>query len=412
MKAEYVDSMGTDLSVVNAARVSFDKVSDWEEVEVTLGDLGCGDEARRMDVSHTEKRLSPADTKLINYLARGCSDDEWWDLVQSILEGTSSEIEAAVKTLTNMATHWTPFTHTAITLRMQAPVPIRTQCFKHKAGFTENEESRRYISGRPSLYVPDVWRIKPEGSVKQGSGTETLPAPEFKTGFCIECGTEMTSARRDKKYCSATCKSKHTNRHRNPYKVVFDNAKARVKREAKVEWLLDFDTMEFPEFCKFLGLKLDYSYGKGGIQDNSPSFDRIDPSGPYSPDNVQIISNKANTMKSNASPDELVKMAEQILLIYRGQVVDHTSSYESVCNRMIDLYEAMIEDGYSPEQARFVLPQGVEVQWIWTGNLASYARFYNQRTDSHAQKEIQDLAKMVGDIIEPLYPVSWKALTS
>lgn len=81
------------------------------------------------------------------------------------------------------------------------------------------------------------------------------------------------------------------------------------------------------------------------------------------------------------------------------------------CNEAIDLYEAMIEDGVCPEQARLILPQGVEVNWIWTGNLYSFANFYKKRTDSHAQKEIQELASSVGELIEPLFPVSWKALT-
>ena len=57
------------------------------------------------------------------------------------------------------------------------------------------------------------------------------------------------------------------------------------------------------------------------------------------------------------------------------------------------------------------LSQGVEVNWIWTGNLYAFANFYLKRTDSHAQKEIQDLTKQVGNLIEPLFPVSWAALT-
>ena len=73
-------------------------------------------------------------------------------------------------------------------------------------------------------------------------------------------------------------------------------------------------------------------------------------------------------------------------------------------------YEEMIAQGVAPEVARFILPQGVETNWVWTGSLYAWARFYNQRTDPHAQKEIQDLAKMVGEIIKPLYPHSWKAL--
>ena len=50
------------------------------------------------------------------------------------------------------------------------------------------------------------------------------------------------------------------------------------------------------------------------------------------------------------------------------------------------------------------------MNWIWTGSLSAFSRFYNLRIDSHAQKEIQDLAKEVGDIIEPLFPVAWSKL--
>jgi thymidylate synthase (FAD) len=78
---------------------------------------------------------------------------------------------------------------------------------------------------------------------------------------------------------------------------------------------------------------------------------------------------------------------------------------------MIRLYEDMIADGICPEQARFVLPQGVEVSWIWTGNLYAFANFYKKRTDKHAQKEIRDLAESVDRIMDDLFPYSWPALT-
>ena len=77
----------------------------------------------------------------------------------------------------------------------------------------------------------------------------------------------------------------------------------------------------------------------------------------------------------------------------------------------IKLYNEMLDGGIAPEQARFVLPQGVMTEWMWSGSLQAWARFYNQRIDPHAQKEIQDLAKMVGEIIKPLFPVTWEALT-
>ena len=85
-------------------------------------------------------------------------------------------------------------------------------------------------------------------------------------------------------------------------------------------------------------------------------------------------------------------------------------AYHALAHECLELYSGMIAQGVAAEQARFILPQGVETNWVWTGSLYAWARFYNQRTDLHAQKEIQDLAKMVGETIKPLYPHSWKAL--
>ena len=84
--------------------------------------------------------------------------------------------------------------------------------------------------------------------------------------------------------------------------------------------------------------------------------------------------------------------------------------YSHAANYMIDLYEEMIDAGVSPEQARYILPQGVMVNWIWTGSLLAYARFYNLRSKPDAQKEIQIIADKVDKIMSVLYPVSWNAL--
>jgi len=107
---EYIDHMGDDRTVANSARVSFASHKD----------------------SFDEK-----DEKLINYLAEH--------------------------------NHWTPFAHPQITLRVKAPIPIRTQFFKSKVGLVENEISRRYVSIEPEFYYPK-WRSKPDKSKKQGSG--------------------------------------------------------------------------------------------------------------------------------------------------------------------------------------------------------------------------------------------------
>jgi len=119
---ELVDYMGNDLTVVNAARVSFNKESDWDS-EPNWNMV-------------RERKLSEKDEKLISYLAKH--------------------------------KHWTPFAHPQITLRIKAPIFIRTQLFKHKVGFVENEVSRRYVSEPPVVYSPR-WRGKPTGGAKQGS---------------------------------------------------------------------------------------------------------------------------------------------------------------------------------------------------------------------------------------------------
>ena len=74
-------------------------------------------------------------------------------------------------------------------------------------------------------------------------------------------------------------------------------------------------------------------------------------------------------------------------------------------------YERLLALGTAPEQARMVLPQAMETQFFWTGSLAAWARFYGLRSAPDAQAEARQLAQFVSDIVGPLYPVSWEALT-
>lgn len=76
-----------------------------------------------------------------------------------------------------------------------------------------------------------------------------------------------------------------------------------------------------------------------------------------------------------------------------------------------DCYEALLKLGVCPEQARMVLPQAMYTEWIWTSSVCGWARMYNLRTDSHTQLETQQIAFLIGEVIEPLFPKSWKALT-
>lgn len=225
MKAEYITHMGDDLMVVNAARVSFDKESSFVSAPSN----------KAFPAPLFEQHLNSADTKLIAYLAKH--------------------------------NHWTPFSHPQITLRETVPIFVARQRFKHMVGFTYNEVSRRYVDDAPEFFVPEVWRSRPEGSVKQGSG-----------------GTH----RHTEQWCDA---------------------------------------------------------------------------------------------------------------------------YTDYIARATEMYDAMLEDGIAPEQARMVLPQSMMTSYYVTGSLAAFARAYTQRIDPHAQLEIQDLAKQWDAVIAPLFPVAWKALT-
>ena len=115
MEVKVIDVMGTDLTVVNAARVSFKK------------------EHIKFD---DEK-----DEKLIKYLATH--------------------------------EHWSPFGHCSMQFHVKAPIFVARQLVKHQVGLVWNEVSRRYVDDEPEFYIPKNWRLKAEDK-KQGSSNETI----------------------------------------------------------------------------------------------------------------------------------------------------------------------------------------------------------------------------------------------
>jgi thymidylate synthase (FAD) len=74
------------------------------------------------------------------------------------------------------------------------------------------------------------------------------------------------------------------------------------------------------------------------------------------------------------------------------------------------LYDAMIEAGVCREQARTILPQGMNTEFYMSGSLQAFVHFIKLRTDAHAQKEIRDYGFAFKQIVEPLFPISLKAL--
>lgn len=88
------------------------------------------------------------------------------------------------------------------------------------------------------------------------------------------------------------------------------------------------------------------------------------------------------------------------------------NGFREAAEKCVEVYNGLLASGVAPEQARSILPQSTYTEWWWTGSLAAFARVYKQRTDAHAQWEVQRYADAIGDIIRPLYPVSWEQLVS
>lgn len=126
IKATYIDHCGSDLTTVNAARVSFGKKSEavewgWLDIEDRSGEL----------VAILDER----DTKLIHYLAKH--------------------------------KHYSPFGHCFASFHIKAPIFVARQLVKHEY-LRMNEVSRRYVDSEPEFYVPEVWRGRSKDK-KQGS---------------------------------------------------------------------------------------------------------------------------------------------------------------------------------------------------------------------------------------------------
>ena len=85
-------------------------------------------------------------------------------------------------------------------------------------------------------------------------------------------------------------------------------------------------------------------------------------------------------------------------------------TYSHLVRTALDTYNMMLDSGVAPEQARMILPQNMYTEFYMSGNLRAWSHFLHLRLDGHAQKEVQDVAQMVADILTPLFSVSMEAL--
>lgn len=156
ISVQYLDHMGSDLTVVNAARTSFGKESDWET---------------NPDGTYAgpTNRLKPADANLIRFLARGFRTKDWDALLEEIVSSKDTdELTDILLHYKKSAQHWAPFGHPHMQIRMKLPIFLARQFVKHQVGGVWSEESRRYMSSEPEFWFPKEWHGRPE-DIKQGS---------------------------------------------------------------------------------------------------------------------------------------------------------------------------------------------------------------------------------------------------
>ena len=148
IKVNYLDHLGTDLTVVNAARASFGK---------------------RKTV------FDPRDEKLIKFLALGYKTEEWNDILDLVQHSELNRNDASelLRSLMLSPQHWAPFAHPQVQLELTIPLFLARQLVKHQVGAVWSEESRRYISEDPSYWFPSEVHSRPD-NIKQGSGTILL----------------------------------------------------------------------------------------------------------------------------------------------------------------------------------------------------------------------------------------------
>lgn len=95
---------------------------------------------------------------------------------------------------------------------------------------------------------------------------------------------------------------------------------------------------------------------------------------------------------------------------WNGNDVTVEQLYKVVTDQCLHFYTKLVEAGLAPEQARFVLPQGMITRWIWTGSLYGWYEVWRQRSSEHAQYEARLFASQLDAHMSSLFPIAWEAL--
>ena len=468
MNVDLVDHMGTDLTVVNAARVSFDKASGW----LVHSDYG----------ADKGLILSEADTKLIAYLAKH--------------------------------NHWSPFAHTSIQLRVKAPIFVARQLVKHcvtgdtevtfckPVGGKSNGRTKRTIS---DLHYMWTGKVKYQGGKKgkrnvSGGHVKVFneDTKQFESSHIVDVIYQGV-----KPVFLLTTESGQSVRITNNHKVMTQRGWVTVEELAP-----GVDCMVTEELNGVLvtpgNKRRDYDVADviarrehvksecvrcGGTE--KLECDHIVPvnaGGTHDASNLQTLCSKCHreksaNEKSSHRPNAFQPRWTQVVSIepvgsedvyditvegwhnflanglvvhncvggvwnevsrryvdsepefffpevWRGRPTDGMKQGSSgvvtalsynpfatpadeastLCEDALQVYNELLASGVAPEQARMILPQNMMTEWYWTGSLMFFARVCKERLAPSAQAETREVAEQISAIVAPLFPVSWAAL--
>jgi thymidylate synthase (FAD) len=174
-----VPPTGSDLGIVNAARKSFGRRSEWDF-----------DSSQQLGAP----TLKDKDKRLLEFLARGMTAADFDEYLVGfdacVTDGDDEDFKRTKELLwqwRNTPTHDTPFNHGFFSFEVKAPIFVARHLVKHEY-LIMSEYSRRYITDDVEFYTPDVWRAKAE-DVKQGSGGAAA-SQYFPTSYCEQTGIE------------------------------------------------------------------------------------------------------------------------------------------------------------------------------------------------------------------------------
>jgi hypothetical protein len=147
------------------------------------------------------------------------------------------------------------------------------------------------------------------------------PSQWYYPYHCSFCNSQVELLLANaKKQQGCTCRKgvKH-GQHGTLEHDMWERSKRRARKKG-FEHTIKYYDIHIPTHCPLLGIPLFRAEGQDGARSNSPSLDRIDSSKGYTPDNIWVISNKANSIKSNATVEELETIAANLRAKIEGRL--------------------------------------------------------------------------------------------